>query len=117
MISELSATVATPISTFVSNAIAYIGMFIIVLIGLTVAAFFLDKLIDKIPAVDKLNKTLGCVLGVFCAIINLLIVSLVITVILSITGISNPEMSVQAMSEKTLIYRLISGINVFALLF
>ena len=115
IVSDVSLSIATPISEFISKIIAYILIFIVALIALSVLAFLLDK-ICKLPVLKTMNRFLGLLLGFVCAVINLIVISSLISVVLNIIGLSNHEVSVAIMSEKTIIYGFINKIDIISTL-
>lgn len=110
---NISTWVSNPIAEFLSMALAYVSIFILSVIILTVLVFILDK-IFKLPVLKQLNKTLGCIFGIICAIINVMAACAVITIILNIVGVKNPECIPELIEEKTLVFQFINNINIFS---
>lgn len=112
-VSEISASISGHVSLFISSAIAFLLVFILSLLLLSIAIFFLDKLFST-PGLKQINRGLGFLFGLICSFINLIVICSTITLILNIVGVDNPTLTVDAIREKTFIYRAISGINIFA---
>ena len=115
-IAAISASIASPISAIISTAIAFISVFILSIIALIILVFFLDK-IFKAPILNKLNKALGFIFGLISAFIALIVICAAMTLVLDIMSISNPTISSEIVKEQTLIYKLISSINVLSWFF
>ena len=111
LISELSQSISEPISTFISNAIAYILIFTLMIVILSIVAYVLDK-VCKLPGLRQVNRAFGFLLGLLCAGINLLAVCAIITIVLSIGEIYNPDLSVEIMNNKTIIYGFINEMDI-----
>ena len=101
---ELSIEVAYPIAKFASNAVCYVGIFILSLLVLSLLAFVLDK-VFRVPVLFQINRGLGLLFGVFAAVLNMLILSSIITIVLYFAGAASPELSAEVLCEKTYIYR------------
>ena len=73
---------------------------------------FFDKLFN-LPALKKWNRALGFVFGVVCSFILLIVVGSILTFVLNMVGANNPDLGISAevMQERTVVYRLISKIN------
>lgn len=115
-IAAISASIAGVVSSIISTAIAFISVFVISMIALIIVVFFLDKLF-KAPVLNKLNKALGFVFGIITAFIALTVISAALTLVLNIMSAGNPEISAEIIKEKTIIYKLISSINVISWFF
>ena len=70
--------IADPISTLISNVLGYILVFVLAFIGLSVVAWLLTALTDKIKLLGAANRVLGAVWGALMAAIILLMVASVI---------------------------------------
>lgn len=113
LIGEVSLSISTPVSEFISKIIAYILIFVAAIVVLSVLAFILDKMC-KLPALKKMNSILGLLLGIVCAFINLILASSLISLVLNIIGLSNHEVSVAIMSEKTIVYGFINKLDIIS---
>jgi len=112
-LSNIATSVSSSIAEFISTALAYVSIFVVSIIVLTILVFILDK-ICKLPVLKQLNKTLGCIFGIICAIINVMAVCAIITLVLNIVGIEKPELIPDIISDKTIVYNFISNINIFS---
>ena len=110
---NISTSLSTAIAEFLSTAVAYVSIFILSAIILTFIIFILDK-ICKLPVLKQLNRTLGCVFGIICAIVNTMLVCAIITIILNIIGVEHPDLIPEIISEKTVVYHFINNINIFS---
>ena len=115
LIQDFSLSIAQPISSFISNTIAYISIFAVCILALSILAFILDK-ICQLPILNKMNTILGAALGIVCAIIILITICSVMSLIVNMIGINNPNVSADILSEKTIVYRFISKIDIISAL-
>jgi hypothetical protein len=111
-LTNISSSVSISIAEFISTALAYVSVFVLSVIILTVLVFLLDK-ICKLPVLKQLNRTFGFVFGVICALINVTIACAIITIVLNIVGVEKPELIPEIIGEKTVIYNFISNISIF----
>lgn len=107
-IEEFSASVSSRVSSVISNVIAFVIIFIVAMLLLGIVAFILDK-ICKLPGLRQINKTLGIIFGAICGILQVVIACTVITAILNMIGVNSPELSVEAMNEKTVVYSFVNN--------
>ena len=77
-VSSAADSIATPVATVFSNILGYIGVFLIALIALWIAAILLNKIIEQVGILDRINTLLGAILGLFIAMILLLVVSSIV---------------------------------------
>ena len=98
-------------SVFISNAMAYILVFFASLLSISLVALLLDKVCD-LPILKQLNKFMGFVLGVLCAAINLVAFCSLISVALHIVEIKYPQMSVEMVSQSTVIFGYINDLDI-----
>jgi uncharacterized membrane protein required for colicin V production len=110
IVSTISGNIAEKISKIISNVIAFLILFAVSMIALTILAFVLDKLC-MLPILKQTNKVLGIIFGVFSGAFNVFAACTVITLILHLIGVSSPELSAEAMKEKTIVYSLIENID------
>ena len=109
-ISELSHSIASGISGVISSIIAFLAVFAISMIALTILAFVLDK-IFTLPVLKQANKLLGLIFGVFYGAFNVFAVCTVITLILHLIGVNSPELSAEAMKDRTVVYSLVENVD------
>ena len=115
-VSKLSASIAGKISGAISNIIAFLVIFVIAFILLTVVVFVLDKIFNALPVLKETNKILGVAFGVLAGIFNAFATCTVITLLLHLFGVDSPNLSAEVMAEKTVIYSLISNIDLSGLI-
>ncbi|MBQ8310578.1 MAG: CvpA family protein [Clostridia bacterium] len=78
LVESVATGIADPISNAISNVLGYILVFALALVGLTVVAWLLTKLIDKIAFLGLANHILGGVWGALTAALLMIVVSSVI---------------------------------------
>ena len=81
LVSSMTDIIATPIATVISNALGYLGVFLLALLALWLVAMLLDGLIDKLPLIGTLNHVLGLILGLLIASTVLLVVASILELI------------------------------------
>ena len=104
------------VSQALSKILSYVVIFIISFVISNVLIYFIDKSFEN-HAFNKINKTLGFVLGLVFAFVKLVIICSVITGALSILQFINPDISVENVRQSTIIYRLISNLDIINLLY
>ncbi len=77
-VNTVSRAVADPISTAISNLLGYVAVFLLALIGLSVLAWLLTKLADRLVFLGVANRILGGVWGALTAAIMLLVIASVL---------------------------------------
>ena len=83
---EFSSTVAAPLASLISNAIAYVVIFFAAVLLLKLLVFLLDKFFDSIPLLKAINHILGMLLGVLAAFLALAGITWLIGVLISLLG-------------------------------
>ncbi len=68
LLNTMTDSIANPAATVISNILGYIGVFVISLVLLWVAAVILTKIVERITLLDRINKILGAVLGLLIAL-------------------------------------------------
>lgn len=115
-LSEISSEIAGPISSFLSNSIAYILIFIASLVVLSILSILLDA-IFKLPVLKTLNKALGFSLGIICAVLNVLIIVSIMNIAFNLVGARYPLLSIEAVNDKTFLLGFINSLDIFHWLF
>ena len=115
-IASVSTSIATSVSSVAATAIAFVSIFVLSLIALIILVFFLDKIFEA-PILNKLNRTLGFIFGVISAFVALIVICAALSLVFNIMSAGNPEISAEIMQEKTVIYKLISSINILSWFF
>lgn len=109
-IEKVSIAITERISVLVSNIIAFLMLFAVSMVALTILAFVLDKLCS-LPVLKQTNKLLGLAFGMLCGAFHVFATCTIITLILHLVGVDSPELSAQAMKEKTVVYSFIENID------
>ena len=68
LVLKMTNSVSQPIASFFSNILGYIGVFILAVIGLWIAAAILDKVVSHIKFLNSANTLLGAVLGLLITV-------------------------------------------------
>ncbi|MBQ7005224.1 MAG: CvpA family protein [Clostridia bacterium] len=89
LIESLMNTVITPVATAVIQFIMFAFLAIVLIIIIKFLGRLLDKIIKKLPVIKGFNKTLGGVFGVLRGAIDVVVVSLLISVVAGF--VSNQE--------------------------
>ena len=97
----------TSISVFICNLIAFVMILFVSYILLTLMGFLLNKLFH-LPVLRHFNNAAGFCLGVVCAVINVLILTVVVTLVTEMGVITSPR----PLKETTIIYKFICQTNV-----
>ena len=79
-VAELEAKVAAPVVTAVINIVCFAVIAVIALIVLKIVGRLLSGIISKIKIIGKLNTILGGVAGVFKGVVDVFIVSVVLSI-------------------------------------
>lgn len=106
MVNSLTHSIATPAATVISNIIGYIGVFLISLVVLWVAAVVLTKLIDHIGFLHTLNVILGAVLGLLIALTLLFVAASVIKFISADSALYSESVIVKFFGDSVLLEKL-----------
>ena len=83
---DFSATVASPLASLLSNAIAYLVIFFVSVLLLKLLFFLLDKFFDAIPLLKAINHFLGTLLGVLTAFLVLAALTWLVGLLISLLG-------------------------------
>lgn len=78
LVESVTNSIANPVSDVFSNILGYALTFVLALIVLSIAAWFLTKLADRITFIGKINRILGGVWGALMGIIILFMIASVI---------------------------------------
>ena len=114
----LSKIISRTLSTgqTLSSILAYIIIFAATFVISGIIIYFIDKSLEN-HALNKINKTLGFLLGLIFAFVKLFIICSVITGVLSILQFINPDISIEAVRQNTIIYKFISNLDIINLLY
>lgn len=86
---DLVATVATPLSSILSNLIAYVAVYFAALLLLWMVFKVLNG-VFKLPVLKTINGLLGAVLGVVTAVLLLAELTWLLTFVLGLVGFDTP---------------------------
>ena len=78
LVESVTNSIANPVSDVLSNILGYALTFVLAFIILTIAAWFLTKLADRIAFVGKANRILGGIWGGLMGIIVLFMIASII---------------------------------------
>ena len=81
LVESVSTSIADPVSGFFANVLGYVLVFVVALIVLSIAAWLLTKLTDKIAFLGTANRILGGVWGALMGAIVLFMIASVIKLI------------------------------------
>ena len=81
LVESVSTSIANPIADGISNIIGYALTFVVVLILLTIGAWLLTKIADRIAIIGTANRILGGVFGALLGGIVLIVAAVVINFI------------------------------------
>ena len=82
---EIAVDIGESLSMFLSTVLAVIVMFIVAMIVLSILIRLLDGL-TKFSAIKVINRVLGVVLGVVCAIGTVWLITFILEILINITG-------------------------------
>ena len=95
------------VKSILASILSFIIIFIISLIVLSILSFFVAKIAD-LPILKQLDRVLGFVLGLIRAALNLVVICFIITIVIKVLSIFNPDVSYTEIAGNTLIYGFIS---------
>ena len=99
----------------VTTLIAYLLVFALTFLILTVVSFFLNKLFE-LPILKVINKLLGAVLGIVVAYVSLCFVSAALNLCLNYAGEQLFGQTNQEIVNSTFIYKFFTEVNIFPLI-
>ena len=106
LLDEMTSTIATPAASVISNIIGYVGVFLISIVLLWIAAVILTKLIEHIGFLHTVNTVLGGVLGFLVALIVLFVAASVIRFLFGDTPLYTDSLIVKLFGESKLLEHL-----------
>ncbi len=81
MVESISNNIANPVADVVSNILGYVITFVLAFVILTVAAWLLTKIADRISFIGTANRILGGAFGALMGIIILMVVAVIVNFI------------------------------------
>ena len=109
---SLSQTLATPISKMISDMIGYTAVFLISMLVFAIVAYLLGKFAD-LPVIRRIDRTLGLVLGIFCALIYASVYTLLLYAVMTLVEGHYESFAFHAAYEQTWLFKILYDINIF----
>lgn len=106
LLNTMTDSIATPAATVISNILGYIGVFVISLVLLWVAAIILTKLVERITFLHRINTALGAVLGLLIAVTLLFVAASVIKFISAESELYTESVIVKFFGNSALLEKL-----------
>ncbi len=113
VLTSASKFIAEPIVTLLAKLAAIIILFIGTQILLAIAAFFLNKLAN-LPILRTANKGLGILLGCVLALFRIFMFCFAMNLLIENADFLNSDFLMSLDPQSTFLYKLFSGIDVFA---
>ena len=113
---EMAHSFADPISSFISDLLAYALVFLISLLVLTLLAYLLGK-IAELPVIRTCDRLLGFALGVVCAILYASVYTVLLFAVLSMVEGSLHSFAFHDAFEQTVVFRQAYEYNLFRWIF
>ncbi len=113
---NLSVRIGSALAYLVANAISLILLFVTASILCAIASIFI-KAVFKLPILNGANKALGLILGIFAALVLAWIFSHCASTFINGISVLYPDIIDVDILDKTILIKLFSDINPFALLF
>lgn len=115
-VEKVCRNVSAPLAMNISNALGFIIVFIVSFILIKVAVGLLS-LIFKLPVLRDVDRSLGTIFGIICALLFILCVSVFASEISGLLNAVSPNMFDSAVVENSLIIRLVSHLKLQDLIF
>lgn len=106
LLNTMTDSIATPAATVISNILGYIGVFVISLFLLWVAAIVLTKLVERITFLHRINTALGALLGLLIAVTLLFVAASVIKFISAESELYTGSVIVKFFGDSALLEKL-----------
>ncbi|MBR2020638.1 MAG: CvpA family protein [Clostridia bacterium] len=103
LVNSMTDSIATPITSLVSNILGYVLVFLLALVGLWILAAVLDKMVSHIPVLGKLNTVLGALLGLLIATAVLLALASLVKVFFANSPIYTESVFVKFLGDGALL--------------
>ncbi len=108
----ISAYIARPVSSLLSRVIAFLIIFLGVLLALSIIKWILD-LIFKLPVLNAVNKVFGLTFGIIKGVLLAWAASMLLVYLMSVLVMLRPETFSKSVIENTVIVKYIGSINIF----
>ena len=103
LVNAMTDSISTPIASLFSNILGYVGVFLIALVVLWIAAGILSTICDKLPIIGTLNTVLGALLGLLIALMVLFAASSLIRQFFAQSPIYTKTFIVKLFGESSLL--------------
>ncbi len=103
LLNDMTDAIATPAATVISNVIGYVGVFLISIVLLSLAALLLTKLVEHISFLNTVNTVLGGVLGLLIALTLLFVAASAIKFVAGSTAWYTNSVIVKAFGDSKLL--------------
>lgn len=97
-----------PIGTALSNAIAFVLLFIVSVLIIQLIGFIINKIVT-LPGLNITNKALGLVLGVVLGVIFVFVFVAVVDMIIPYISINGEHFTVASIEDGTIVYKYLVG--------
>ena len=113
---QLSSTLARPVTNLLSDLIGYVAVFLIAMLLFSLIASVLVK-IANLPVLRKIDRALGLVLGIGCALIYAAVYTFLMYAVMNLAEAGFDGFSFQEAFEKTLLFKYCFNYNIFRWIF
>ncbi len=110
---RMAEKIATPIVDTIALILAVIIIYVASRIALSIVAFVLDQVL-RLPVLKSCNKLLGIILGVVLAFLRVCLFCFIVKILMENSAFLGSGLISNLSTEKTLLFKLFSGIDVFA---
>lgn len=114
-VQSISDTIAAPIASAISSALAFIAIFAVSVIALKIVIWAID-MVFKFPVLSTVNKAGGLVLGVMLAAVVIFVYSAVAANLVSALGSVSPKLFGPDVIEGTIIVKFFAENNIFGII-
>ncbi|MBQ7321201.1 MAG: CvpA family protein [Clostridia bacterium] len=111
-LTDLSQTIAAPITTVISNLFGYLIVFLVAFVLLILFTGVLSKIFE-LPVLKQINHLLGFVLGLLFAVLNAFIFCFIGAYLLKFIGAASGKFVAEELIEGTRLFQLIANIKLF----
>lgn len=113
--SGIARYIASPVAQMISNVLAFITIFIGVVVVLKITAFILD-LIFRLPGLNALNRIAGFVFGGVCGVMYAWIFAIIITSAAPALTALFPDTFTQSATENSLLLGIFTKYNLWTIM-
>ncbi len=109
----LAVEIAEPITDIAATVIAVIILYILSQIAVSICGKMLDK-VANLPIIRTFNKLGGVIIGVVLAVFRVFLFCFLMRMLIEVGTLSGNEFLSSFDTESTLLFKLISNVNVFS---